>query len=245
MKEVIENRNGKKICVVTETKDNSKGLVFIMHGLGGNKERPAIQTFKQSFEEEGFDTVVFDARNSSGESEGNPEEVTLTSYYEDLEDVINWAKKQNFYKEPFWLIGHSLGGLAVTAYANNNPQEIKYLIPVSATINVEIVENYYKANIEDINGEKWCISSSGKKFKWLPFIKDLGKYDLEVFLSKLKMPILMVVAENEMYCGPKKEISKKLGLNLEVIPEAFHKYNNEESLNKLKGVIKSWIGRHL
>lgn len=38
MKTFIKNRNDKKIAVVVEENSNSKGLAFVMHGLGGFKE---------------------------------------------------------------------------------------------------------------------------------------------------------------------------------------------------------------
>jgi hypothetical protein len=36
--------------------------------------------------------VLFDTTHSFGESGGNYEDATTTQYYQDLEDVISWAK---------------------------------------------------------------------------------------------------------------------------------------------------------
>src|SRR5680860_130142 len=131
MKTFIKNRDGKKICVVVDENPNSKGLAFIMHGLGGSKKELHIQRFTKAFKDNGFTTVLFDTRNTFGESEGQYEDATTTNYYEDLEDVINWAKTQDWYKEPFWLAGHSLGGLCITLYTQKHPEQVKALAPIS------------------------------------------------------------------------------------------------------------------
>ena len=67
---IIKNRKDQKIVVVLEKQENQKGLVFVMHGLGGFKEQPHVQTFKESFHEEGFTTILFDSTNTLGESDG-------------------------------------------------------------------------------------------------------------------------------------------------------------------------------
>jgi pimeloyl-ACP methyl ester carboxylesterase len=41
-----------------------------------------------------------------------------------LEDVINWSKTQEFYKEKFFLAGHSLGSMSIFHYATENPEKI-------------------------------------------------------------------------------------------------------------------------
>src|SRR3989344_9092482 len=107
----IKNRDNKKIAVIIDRPENPKGLVFIMHGLGGFKEQKHILAFREAFRENDFTIVRFDVRNSIGESEGSCEYADITSYYQDLEDVIIWSENQVWYREPFYLAGHSLGGI--------------------------------------------------------------------------------------------------------------------------------------
>ncbi|MBU0471688.1 MAG: lysophospholipase [Nanoarchaeota archaeon] len=134
MKQSIKNRRERKICVIVETVDNPKGLAFVMHGLGGYKEQPHIRSFIESFLEENFNVISFDTTNTFGESDGLYEDATVTNYYEDLEVVIEWSKKQEFYSEPFFLAGHSLGGICITLYAQKKPNKIKGLAPISTVV---------------------------------------------------------------------------------------------------------------
>jgi len=44
----IKNRDNKKICVVVDYTKNSKGLVFIMHGLGSSKDKAHIMSLQKA-----------------------------------------------------------------------------------------------------------------------------------------------------------------------------------------------------
>ena len=88
-KQIIQNRKGQKIVILVDGAENKNGLAFVMHGLGGFKEQPHIQTMAEAFLENGYTAVRFDTTNTFGESAGDYEKATITNYYEDLEDVIN------------------------------------------------------------------------------------------------------------------------------------------------------------
>lgn len=130
----IRNRKGQKVVVLLEKNENPKGLAFVMHGLSGSKDQPHIAVFAQAFKNKAFTVVRFDTTNTYGESDGKYEDATTTNYYEDLEDVIAWAKTQDWYQEPFWLVGHSLGGISIILYAEKHPGEVKGLAPISTVV---------------------------------------------------------------------------------------------------------------
>ena len=113
---IINNRKQQNLAIILEEQENAKDLVFIMHGLGGFKEQPHIATFADAYKEKGFTVVRFDTANSFGESGGNYQDASVTNYYEDLEDVIEWAKTQGWFRQPFWLEGHSLGGICTALF---------------------------------------------------------------------------------------------------------------------------------
>ncbi|MBT4335499.1 hypothetical protein HOD65_03435, partial [bacterium] len=110
-KVIIKNRKGQGIVVLLEIAPDQKGLAFVMHGLGGYKEQPHVEVFAKAFLDNNYSVIRFDTTNTFGESDGNYEDATISNYYEDLEDVIEWAKNQEWYQEPFCLAGHSLGGI--------------------------------------------------------------------------------------------------------------------------------------
>src|SRR3990167_5079152 len=124
-KQFIKNRKEQKISVWVEGEEKSTPLAFVMHGLGGWKDQPHIKAFAQAFLDSGFTVVRFDTTNTLGESDGSYEDATVTNYYNDLNDIINWASAQEWYTEPFYLVGHSLGGICVALYAESFPENVK------------------------------------------------------------------------------------------------------------------------
>lgn len=249
MKKFISNRKGQKISVVIE--ESERGLVFVMHGLGGFKEQKQIETFSDVFREKGFTTVRFDTTNSFGESDGKYEDATLTNYYEDLEDVIDWAKNQSWYEEPFYLIGHSLGGICVSLFAEKYPEKVKALIPVSPVVSGELsISVNPKEKLDEWKRTGWNSEESKsipgliKKLKWT-HMEDRLKYDLLKEVDKLTMPVLIIVGEKDVLTPVEhqKIFYEKISgeKELHIIKNAPHSFREETYLQQIKNIIKSWI----
>ncbi len=170
----IKNRKGQKVSVAVEGEEQNGPLAFVMHGLGGFKDQPHIKAFAEAFLQNGFTVVRFDTTNTFGESDGNYEDATTTNYYEDLEDVILWASKQSWYQEPFWLVGHSLGGICVALYAEKHPENVAGLAPISTVVSGKLSAETkgYKGEMKNWERTGWRITPSEsipglmKKLKW-------------------------------------------------------------------------------
>jgi len=243
--------------VVVEENPDAKGLAFVVHGFGGTKDERHIRTFCETFEKNGLTVVSFDTTNSFGESDGNYEDATVTNYYEDFQDVILWARTQNWYQEPFWLAGHSTGGMLVVLYAEEHPKEVKALAPISTDVagvlcletknfSPEILERWEAAGIRETKG----IADPAliKRLKW-QYIPDSIKYDVRPKAHTLSIPILMIVGEKDEstpleHCqilydllpGPKE---------LHVIKDAPHTFKDPKHLAEIKGIMDKWIKKNL
>lgn len=252
----IQNRNDKKIAVVVRKNSNQKGLVFIMHGLGGFKEQDHIQTFAEVFEENNFAVVLFDATHTYGESEGDYEDATTTNYFEDLEDVINWAQTQSWYQEPFWLVGHSLGGISTALYAERYPQKVKALAPTATVVSGKLSyeDSSQSEKVSDWKKTGWLVEPSNavsgriKKLKWAE-MEDRMKYDLLPEAHKLNMPVLLIVGElDELtpYRHQKILFDKLSGKKeLHIIKNSRHTFREPKHLSEIKGIMDKWIKNNL
>ena len=253
----IKNRKDKKIAVVVK-QNGTKGLAFIMHGLGGFKEQPHIQTFTDAFIENGFTVVLFDTTNTFGESDGNYEDATTTNYYEDLEDVIDWAKTQDWYQEPFWLVGHSLGSISTILYAEKFPTKVKGLAPISTVVSgaLSLETPQYKNNTVLADWERTGIKEKSseskpgfiKRLKW-SHVADRMKYDVLNEVSKLTMPVLMIVGEHDTSTPAEHQkilFEKLLGKKeLHIIKNAPHTFRAPEHLVEIKEIFDKWIKNNL
>ena len=255
-KEFINNRQGIKIAVLIDQKDKQTGLVFVMHGLGGFKEQPHIQIIADAFLKNNYTVVRFDTTNTLGESGGNYENATTTNYYEDLEDVVNWATKQSWYQEPFVLSGHSLGGISVALFAEKFPEKIKAIAPISTVVSGQLsIEQHQKINYEEFKNweqtgylEKVSNSKPGiiKKLKW-SHITDRLQYDLIPKVEKLTMPTILIVGENDTSTPPEHQeiLYNKLPgkKELHIIKNSPHTFRDQKHLQEIYNILNDWINK--
>lgn len=249
---IIKNRKGEKIAVVVDAAEQPKGLAFVMHGNASNKDLEQIKIFAQVFKDKGYTAIRFDTTNSSGESDGKPEDATFTNYYEDLEDVINWASQQSFYCEPFILAGHSLGSMCVAYFAEKYPEKVKALAPISTVVSGKLMEETaeHKAiakEWEEKGVREWpSLSRPGvmKRLKW-QHVVDKRKYDLLPEAYKLTMPVLMIVGELDEVTPleQQKMLYEKLPgkKELHVIKGAAHPFISQDHLAEVSGIMGRWV----
>jgi uncharacterized protein len=249
----IENRKGQKIAVLIERPESPRGLAFVMHGLGSRKEATNIQVLAEVFFENQYTVVRFDAVHSFGESEGGLfEDATPTNYYEDFQDVIAWSKTQDLYQEPFCLAGHSLGGISTSLFAEKHPEMVKGLAPLSTTVSGKLsLESPEYLRV----GQQWektgwyereSVSNPGliRRLKYA-YVEDRLKYDLLPNVSKLTMPVLMIVGSEDQPTPPEHQKilfdslpGKK---ELHVVPGAPHTFRKKEHLDQVKEFLNNWI----
>lgn len=254
----IQNRKRENISVIIERAINQRGLAFVMHGLGGFKEQDHIAVFANAFKKRGFTVVRFDTTNTLGESDGGFENTTTTNYYEDLEDVINWAKDQEWYQEPFVLSGHSLGGICVSLYAERYSEKVLAIAPISTVISgklsSEASKRYKPKDFAKWKETGWREEESTSKpgvIKRLPWshISDRLKYDLLCDVSKLTMPVLLIVGEKDTSTPPDhmQILFKALPCPKEfhIIKNAPHTFKDKEHLEKIENLFLRWIDKVL
>ena len=246
----IRNRKDQRIAVIVETSPRHKGLAFVMHGLGEFKEQPHIQTFAQAFAEADFTVVRFDTTNTFGESDGNYADATVTNYFEDLEDVIEWATSQSWYQEPFALAGHSLGGICIALYAEKFPDKVLALAPISSVVSgvLSVQTDKHKNALEEWKRTGWDeeIGHDGrvKRLKW-SHMEDRMKYDLLPMAGRLTMPVLLVVGENDGSTPPEHQKILFDALpgpkEIHVIKGAPHTFREPGHLAQVKNLFSNWM----
>ncbi len=114
------------------SKEKSKKLIILLHGLEGHAQRPYMTGTAKLFNENGIDSVAVNFRGCSGESN-----LKYRSYHsgetKDLEDIINQIIKTKSYSD-IYLKGISLGGNVILKYlgeCHNIPSQIKAGIAIS------------------------------------------------------------------------------------------------------------------
>lgn len=246
----IKNRYNKKIAVLLDLVEKPVGLAFVMHGLGGFKEQLHIEAIAKAFKNNNFNVLCFDATHSLGESEGSYEEANITNYYEDLEDVIKWASTQTWFIKPFALVGHSLGGFCVSYYAEKYPENVNMLAPLGSVLAGQLtIEAHDPKEIAEWRASGYQIRPSSskpgvvKKLKWNQFEADTIKYDLRPGLSKLKMPVLFILGENDFLIDNNKIFYDSLTGEKEwhIVKGAGHTFKEQAQIDELQDIVFNWV----
>lgn len=248
MKTTIKNRHGLKIVTLLEKADQPQGLAIILHGLGGFKDQDHIEVFAQSFKDANYTVLRYDATHSFGESEGEYKEATTSGYYDDLEDVIDWAKDQDWYIEPFVLVGHSLGGISILLYAEKYPDKVKALVPISTVVSGELMKQVYGDQLKTWQEkgfiERPSVSKSGtiEILNW-SFVEDIKDIDTLPEADKLTMPVLLIVGDNDKYAPHQDILYEKLPdeKELHIIKGAGHTFRDPDYLRQIKQIFDKWI----
>lgn len=252
----IKNRKNQNISVLIEEHSNSKGIAFIMHGLSGFKEQEQIEIFAAALKESNFTVIRFDTTNTLGESDGRYEDATITNYYEDLVDVIEWSSEQEWYQEPFILLGQSLGGISVSLYAEKYPDKVLGLAPISTLVSgklsIEAHQLYRAEELENWKSSGWKEEISRSKpgvIKRLPWshMVDRLKYDLLQDVSNLTMPVLLIFGENDTSVPHEHRLILFEALpdpkEMHIIKNSPHTFQTKEHLNELNNILLKWLGK--
>ncbi len=252
----IKNRKNKNLAIWVENQQGKNGLVFIAHGLSSTHDQAHLQKYAEAFLENDYTVVRHDATNSLGQSDGNLEDATLTSYYEDFEDMIAWANSEPWYQEPFVVAGHSLGAACNLMFAYKHPEKIKAIAPTSAFLagkitlkafDEKLMEEWEKIGyrLEESKSRPGVI----KKFNWT-LAEDWYKYNLLTEAHLIKAPILLIVGEKDILTplSSQKELYDKVSSTkkeLHIIKGSEHTYMAKEHLDQVKSIFAEWIKKTL
>ncbi|MFI3241293.1 MAG: alpha/beta hydrolase [Alphaproteobacteria bacterium] len=200
---IVKNRKNIDMSVRITIPDNATKLVFVEHGFSGAKDEKHILIVEEKFNQAGCVVVNIDATNSLNKSGSSSDGISFSSHYNDLEDVINWAKGKYWYKEPFALVGHSLGACSVVYYAQNYPEKVDLLLPLS----FPWLSGKSKANQDGDDFQKeweekrYIEKTSSRTDRVLvapySFMEDLFKYDFLLKAENIKARTILIIGDLE------------------------------------------------
>jgi alpha/beta superfamily hydrolase len=215
-------------------------------------EHGVVQTAKKAFLDSGYVVIAFDSRYSLGEGNNDVEKVRLSTFAADLETVVNWAKTQSFYSEPFALAGHSLGGASVINFGAKYPAQVDVLIPITPVISGNLWESSCMLNMTDFC-RQWQQNKTYKytdpqnhKTAIIPYavVTDSKKYNAYVIAPQIKAKTLLIAAENDIVISP-SDVQKLAKITPTgkyiMVKSADHNFENKKNKISLYQTITSFL----
>lgn len=228
MRVEIEDRN-KKIVGELKESNKSKFLVILVHGFTGSKEGPESKMFPLTTKkllENGFSVFTFDFVGS-GESDGKFRDMTVGGEVQNLKTVISYMRQLGFQK--IGLVGESLGG-TISIKCSKYVDSIVLWYPAIILRETGLRERFLRQRKQEElkkNGFVLYKNSIGKIYEvGRNFINDIKTLNLEIDIAHVKIPTLLIHAEDDDIVDIKQS------------EYAFNILNCEKELEKIK------TGRH-
>lgn len=162
------------------------------HCFTCSKDIPAARRIAQRLASLGIAVLRFDF-TGLGHSNGEFANTSFSSNIEDILLAVDYLRKN--YQAPQLLIGHSLGGAAILAAAEN-VSEAKAVISIGAPSDPQHVAHNFSHHIADIETDGHAkVSLGGREFTIKQqFLDDIAKVSLQEKLGTLKKALLVLHA---------------------------------------------------
>ena len=240
----IQNRDHERLFIVYEGEPKSR-LALLAHGLSDVHDSPHMQALERGLRRAGYAVLRWDASNSWGRSGGKLERATLTKHFADMQDVVAWAKTQEWYPEraPI-LVGHSLGGAAAMKLAVANPKLVSSLILVSPLVAGSLLAQALNPLLQTL---WWLVrilpepGNPGSRYHY-GLLHDARQYDGRLLVPKLKLNVDIISGAQDKVVPVWQQVElfqripKGFGA-MTIIGGAAHTFDN--NLDKLERLISA------
>ena len=260
----IQSFDGVRLFLKTNIPATPKAIIVIVHGLCEHLGRYEYMT--QKLTDRNFAVYRFDHRGH-GKSDGKP--IFYSDFNEMIDDVhvvVELAKKEHPTLSVF-LLGHSMGGFAVTTFGIKYPQAVKGIVASGALTRLNTafplppdmpVDEYFPNELADAICSDPAVVEAYKNdplvakqvsfglFYCLFAGVDWNKQNSSMFVD----PVLLLHGCNDMLVSEKDSreffgaISSK-DKTLKIYAFLFHEIFNEPSKDEVIGDAILWLEKRL
>jgi len=194
------NARGEKLAAVLDRPaGDPKAYALFAHCFTCGKDVLAAKRIADGLTARGIAVLRFDF-TGLGASEG---EFANTTFSSNVADLVAAAKHlREIYRGPGLLIGHSLGGAAVLAAAQNCP-EARAVVTIAAPADPAHVTGLFKENIPDIHAKGEVeVALAGRSFRVRKeFLDDVAERKLHDCLANLRKALLVLHSPTDDLVG--------------------------------------------
>ncbi|MYN28855.1 alpha/beta hydrolase family protein [Duganella levis] len=240
--------HGHKLAARLDGPDGEvKAYALFAHCFTCGKDVFAASRVAQALTEHGIAVLRFDF-TGLGASEG---EFANTNFSSNLADLVAAADfMRETYQAPQLLIGHSLGGAAVLASADQMP-EVKAVVTIAAPSDPVSVTGMFSQHLDEIarDGEA-LVQLAGRPFRIKQqFVEDAGGHNLKLKIAALRRALLVMHAPGDDTVGLSNAMdiftAAKHPKSFISLDSADHLLTRREDAVYVANVIAVWADRYL
>ena len=222
-------------------------FALFAHCFTCSKDIFAAARVSAGLAERGIAVLRFDF-TGLGHSDGEFANTNFTSNVDDLVAAANWLTENH--QAPSILIGHSLGGAAVLAAAQEVPG-VKAVATIGAPFDPAHVSDNFSSAVEEINEKGEAeVSLGGRPFVIKKqFLDDIAAQDQKERIAKLNKALLVFHAPGDQVVGIENaaEIygAAKHPKSFVTLDNADHLLSRKQDAVYIAEVIAAWASRYL
>jgi len=244
----FKNLQGESLAGVLEMPSGeAKSYALFAHCFTCSKSNPAATWIARALANQGIAVLRFDF-TGLGDSTGEFSHTNFSSNVQDLLAAAQYLEQQ--YVAPSLLIGHSLGGSAVLAAAQELPA-VKAVATIGAPATAAHLKHLFSDSYHQLTQQSSVeVQLGGRTFNIRrQFINDLEKYNSVAHIQALNKALLIfhspadkVVSIDEaarIYTAarhPKSFVS---------LDHADHLLSDSKDARYVAGVLSAWVSRYL
>ncbi len=234
----IRNSSGGRIALTLE--GSGEPLVFLCHGLGGNRMGNTARSVVPSLLAAGISVCRFDF-TGHGESDGVPGDITLSRGLDDLSRVFAAVKP-----ERYGVFGSSFGGAIALLFCARHPETLALFLksPVTdlrglcdAQLGSEGIRGWERDGAIDFPNE-----SGSMRMPW-EFYLDAKRWDIGREVDAIRAP--METVHGDVDRTVPLEHSRRLPGTLHVLSGVGHRYLEPGALDRVALLATEFFRTHL
>lgn len=240
--------HGHKLSARLDSPDGeARAYALFAHCFTCGKDVLAARRVAEALTEHGVAVLRFDF-TGLGASEG---EFANTNFSSNLADLVAAADfMRATWQAPALLIGHSLGGAAALAAAEQMP-EVKAVVTIAAPSSPAYVTSMFGHHLDEIEREgEALVQLAGRPFRIKQqFVDDAGGHNLKLKIAALRRALLVMHApgDDTVSLGNAMEIftAAKHPKSFISLDDADHLLTRREDAAYVANLIAAWAERYL
>ncbi|WP_343732354.1 alpha/beta fold hydrolase [Duganella sp.] len=240
--------HGHKLAARLDAPDGAvKAYALFAHCFTCGKDVLAARRVAEALTEHGIAVLRFDF-TGLGASDGEFANTNFTSNLADLVAAADFMRETS--QAPRLLIGHSLGGAAALAAAEQMP-EVQAVVTIAAPSSPSYVTGMFSNHLEEIAREGEAeVQLAGRPFRIKQqFVDDAGGHNLKVKIAALRRALLVMHAPNDdtVSLNNAMEIftAAKHPKSFISLDDANHLLTGREDAVYVANLIAAWADRYL
>jgi putative redox protein len=245
---VFQNSQGESLSGLLEMPSGGiKSYALFAHCFTCSKDNPAAARIALALADRGIAVLRFDF-TGLGNSQGD---FSNTNFSSNLQDLLAAARYlEQHYAAPALLIGHSLGGAAVLAVAQDLPS-VKAVITIGAPATAAHVKHLFADSYQQLqNQESVQVELAGRSFKIRrQFIDDLEQYNSVAHIGALRKALLILHSPLDEIVSIDEAgrifSAAKHPKSFVSLDHADHLLSNPHDSHYVAEVLSAWASRYL